>query len=283
MPVGSGPDQHILNFRPPMIDPRISGGRRSKLLVTRSSMRTSLVVLHPARLPAPTVLLECYASRPADGPLAALYPSRSTRVAKPSSMLRSFCRRVAAGQLVVFLALAASPAGVQQWPNKPITIVKRFLAGAGNGIVLRMYQEVLEKDLGQLEKARAEVAEVLRVIPGTGRQISAFNSRRTTSISPMGWTLRGQANACGFLISRFGPQTARGLSGLKRRSIHQPALARCRSRSSPTAPMSAATSIKPGRSRPRRISFDRNPNGRRRRPSGHGGSSARLASPRARA
>jgi len=40
------------------------------------------------------------------------------------------------------------------------------------------------------------------------------------------------------------------------------------------------TSLKPGRSRPRRIGFDHNPNGRRRRPSGHRGSGARLASPR---
>jgi tripartite-type tricarboxylate transporter receptor subunit TctC len=41
-----------------------------------------------------------------------------------------------------------NPAGAQPWPAKPITIVNGFPAGAGNDIVLRMYQEALEKDLG---------------------------------------------------------------------------------------------------------------------------------------
>ena len=58
--------------------------------------------------------------------------------------------------------------------NQPITIVNRFSAGASNDIVLRISQEALEKAPGQLEKARAEVAKVLRAIPGTRRQISAF-------------------------------------------------------------------------------------------------------------
>ena len=66
-----------------------------------------------------------------------------------NSMLRWFRCGGAAAQMTVLLALTASPAGAQQWPAKPITIVNGFPAGAGNDIVLRMYQEALEKDLGQ--------------------------------------------------------------------------------------------------------------------------------------
>src|SRR5262245_35497881 len=47
------------------------------------------------------------------------------------------------------LFLGPLPAiGQQPWPAKPITIVNGFPAGAGTDIVLRMFQEPLEKDLG---------------------------------------------------------------------------------------------------------------------------------------
>jgi tripartite-type tricarboxylate transporter receptor subunit TctC len=50
--------------------------------------------------------------------------------------------------LAGFLLALASPASAQQWPGKPITIVNGFPAGSGTDIVLRMFQESLEKDLG---------------------------------------------------------------------------------------------------------------------------------------
>jgi hypothetical protein len=77
--------------------------------------------------------------------------------------------------------------------NQPITIVNRFPAGAGNDIVLRMDQEALEKDMGQLEKAPAKVS---RAIPGTGRQISASIPRRTTGISSLGCTKANCRSKC---------------------------------------------------------------------------------------
>ena len=63
-------------------------------------------------------------------------------------MPMSFSRRAAVCWLGGLIMLSATPAGAQPWPAKPITIVNGFPAGAGNDIVLRMYQEALEKDLG---------------------------------------------------------------------------------------------------------------------------------------
>lgn len=93
-------------------------------------------------------------------------------------MLRSFCRCVAATLLAVFVAAAAAPAGAQQWPAKPITIVNGFPAGAGNDIVLRMYQEALEKDLG--------VALVFEYKPGAGGNVA---SEYVSKAAPDGYTL----------------------------------------------------------------------------------------------
>jgi tripartite-type tricarboxylate transporter receptor subunit TctC len=63
------------------------------------------------------------------------------------------------------LLLATGVADAQQWPSKPITIVNGFPAGAGNDIVLRMYQEALEKDLG--------VALVFEYKPGAGGNVAS--------------------------------------------------------------------------------------------------------------
>jgi tripartite-type tricarboxylate transporter receptor subunit TctC len=49
--------------------------------------------------------------------------------------------------LAALLSLFSAPAGAQPWPAKPITIISGFPAGAGTDIVLRLYQEALEKDL----------------------------------------------------------------------------------------------------------------------------------------
>jgi tripartite-type tricarboxylate transporter receptor subunit TctC len=67
--------------------------------------------------------------------------------------------------LLGLAAFVAAPADAQQWPAKPITIVNGFPAGAGNDIVLRMYQEGLEKELG--------VALVFEYKPGAGGNVAS--------------------------------------------------------------------------------------------------------------
>ena len=76
------------------------------------------------------------------------------------------------------LAIFALPAGAQPWPAKPITIVNGFPAGAGNDIVLRMYQEALEKDLGQ--------PLVFEYKPGAGGNVA---SEYVSRAAPDGYTL----------------------------------------------------------------------------------------------
>jgi tripartite-type tricarboxylate transporter receptor subunit TctC len=93
-------------------------------------------------------------------------------------MLRTLSRRVVAAQLATILALVASPAGAQQWPAKPITIVNGFPAGAGNDIVMRIYQEALEKDLGQ--------PLVFEYKPGAGGNVA---SEYVAKAAPDGYTL----------------------------------------------------------------------------------------------
>src|SRR5438552_10347003 len=93
-------------------------------------------------------------------------------------MSRSFYRWAAAAQLAVLLALTGSPADAQSWPAKPITIINGFPAGAGNDIVLRMYQEALEKDLG--------TALVFEYKPGAGGNVA---SEYVSKAAPDGYTL----------------------------------------------------------------------------------------------
>jgi tripartite-type tricarboxylate transporter receptor subunit TctC len=80
--------------------------------------------------------------------------------------------------LAGLLSLLTAPAGAQPWPAKPITIVNGFPAGAGNDIVLRMYQEALEKDLGQ--------ALVFEYKPGAGGNVA---SEYVSKAAPDGYTL----------------------------------------------------------------------------------------------
>jgi tripartite-type tricarboxylate transporter receptor subunit TctC len=75
-----------------------------------------------------------------------------------------FSRAIVAA-LLGLAAFMAVPADAQQWPAKPITIVNGFPAGAGNDIVLRMYQEALEKELG--------VALVFEYKPGAGGNVAS--------------------------------------------------------------------------------------------------------------
>ena len=79
---------------------------------------------------------------------------------------------------LVALFLLAIPADAQQWPAKPITIINGFPAGAGTDIVLRMFQDALEKDLGtQL---------VFEYKPGAGGNVA---SEYVARAQPDGYTL----------------------------------------------------------------------------------------------
>ena len=88
-----------------------------------------------------------------------------------------FYRRMAGIWLAVLLTLVAAPAGAQQWPAKPITIVNGFPAGAGNDIVMRMFQEALEKDLG--------APLVFEYKPGAGGNVA---SEFVSKAAPDGYT-----------------------------------------------------------------------------------------------
>ena len=88
-----------------------------------------------------------------------------------------FYRRMAGTWLAALLTLIAAPAGAQQWPAKPITIVNGFPAGAGNDIVMRMFQEALEKDLG--------TPLVFEYKPGAGGNVA---SEFVSKAAPDGYT-----------------------------------------------------------------------------------------------
>jgi tripartite-type tricarboxylate transporter receptor subunit TctC len=62
-------------------------------------------------------------------------------------MPKTAARPIAWAWLTALLLLPV-PAGAQQWPAKPITVINGFPAGSGTDIVLRMFQDALEKDLG---------------------------------------------------------------------------------------------------------------------------------------
>jgi|SRR5581483_6618132 len=88
-------------------------------------------------------------------------------------------RRRAFGWIAALPAvLAITPAAAQPWPAKPITIVNGFPAGAGTDIVLRMYQEALEKDLG--------TALIFEYKPGAGGNVG---SEYVSKAAPDGHTL----------------------------------------------------------------------------------------------
>jgi len=61
---------------------------------------------------------------------------------------RRLAASCAAFSLMALFLVPPPALGQQSWPAKPITIVNGFPAGAGTDIVLRMFQEPLEKDLG---------------------------------------------------------------------------------------------------------------------------------------
>ena len=92
-------------------------------------------------------------------------------------MQRIVVHRLACAWLAAVFLLPA-PLGAQQWPAKPITIVNGFPAGSGTDIVLRMFQDALEKDLGtQL---------VFEYKPGAGGNVG---SDYVAKAQPDGYTL----------------------------------------------------------------------------------------------
>jgi tripartite-type tricarboxylate transporter receptor subunit TctC len=88
-----------------------------------------------------------------------------------------FAYRLACAWLAALLLLPA-PLSAQQWSAKPITIINGFPAGSGTDIVLRMFQDSLEKDLGtQL---------VFEYKPGAGGNVG---SEYVAKAQPDGYTL----------------------------------------------------------------------------------------------
>jgi tripartite-type tricarboxylate transporter receptor subunit TctC len=93
-------------------------------------------------------------------------------------MSRIWSYRAATFVVGALLLAPASPSEAQQWPSKPITIINGFPAGSGTDIVLRMFQEALEKDLGtQL---------VFDYKPGAGGNVASDYVARS---QPDGYTL----------------------------------------------------------------------------------------------
>src|SRR4029453_8410990 len=101
-------------------------------------------------------------------------------------MFTLFSRRVACASLAAIGMVITAPAGAQQWPAKPITIINGFPAGSGTDIVMRMLQEALEKDLGtQL---------VFEYKPGAGGNVgSGYAAKAQPDGSPLMMATAGTA------------------------------------------------------------------------------------------
>ena len=74
--------------------------------------------------------------------------------------------------LAVLLALAAWPAGAQDYPTRPVTLVMPYPPGGGTDFIGRMLAQGMERRLGQ--------PFVLEYRPGAGSAIAAtYVSRQT--------------------------------------------------------------------------------------------------------
>ena len=82
------------------------------------------------------------------------------------------------GTLAVLAALAAAPAGAQQYPSRPVTIVVPFAAGGGSDLLARLVAQKLEEKLGK--------PFIIENRPGAGTTLAAMQAVRST---PDGYTL----------------------------------------------------------------------------------------------